>query len=434
MQPAVAPFTRPLHTRSAFAEPLPIRVRVVGPNGKSARLSRGSLVVGASSQADLVVDDASVSRRHVELELVPEGVIVRDLGSRNGLYYLGQRIERMIAAPPTLLRIGGTTLAIELDSSHDGAPLRRSGFRGMVGASEAMQRLFGSLARLDGSLIPTLVTGETGVGKEVVARAIHEGSRVAEGPFVAVNCGALARELVASTLFGHRRGAFTGATDARRGAFAAAEGGTLFLDEIGELPLEMQPALLRALELGEIVPVGEDRSQRVKVRIVAATNRDLEAEVHAGRFREDLYFRLAVMTLRVPALRERPDDVPMLADLFARQEGLPGLPEGVIATLQTRTYSGNVRELRNAVRAYAAIGVLEERRSSIPPPPPSAPGGDVRFDVPYLAQRDELVEQFTMRYVSELLLRTNGNQTAAAKLAGLDRTYFGRLLAKLGRR
>ncbi|MBX3228971.1 MAG: sigma 54-interacting transcriptional regulator [Labilithrix sp.] len=431
MQAAKAiPFTRTLHARSAVVPPLPLRVRA---GRRVARLDRGSIVVGSSAGCDLVIEDASVSRRHVELEIAPEGVIVRDLESRNGTWYLGQRVERMIASPPTLLRIGGTTLAIEIDPDAGAEPLRRPGFRGMVGSSDAMHRLFGALARLDGSLVPALVLGETGVGKEVVARAIHEGSRVADGPFVAVNCGALARELVASTLFGHRRGAFTGATDARRGAFAAAQGGTLFLDELGELPLEIQPALLRALECGEITPIGEDTPQRVNVRVVAATNRDLEAEVRAGRFREDLYFRLAVVTLRIPALRERPEDVAPLADYFARQEGLPGLPADVVAELEQRAFPGNVRELRNAVRAYAAIGVLDDRapRSSMIVPTMEPP---VSFDAPYLAQRDALVDRFTQRYVSALLERTNGNQTAAAKLAGLDRTYFGRLLAKLGRR
>jgi DNA-binding NtrC family response regulator len=406
---------------------------VLGKSPKSVRLERGSIVIGQAPTSDLVIEDSGVSRRHIELELVPEGVIVRDLGSRNGTFYLGQRVERMIATPPTFLRVGATTIALELDPDV-AEPLKMAGFRGMVGCSDAMQRLFGSLSRLDGSLIPALVTGETGVGKEVVARAIHEGSRVASGPFVAVNCGALARELVGSTLFGHKRGAFTGATDTRRGAFVAAQNGTLFLDEIGELPLEMQPALLRALEVGEIVPMGSDESVRVNARIVAATNRDLQAEVRAGRFREDLYFRLAVVTLRIPALRERPDDIAPLADLFARQEGLPGLATEIIQALEAREYAGNVRELRNAVRAYAAIGVLDERtplQSGVVPAPDAF---EPRFDVPYLTQRDELVERFTQRYVSELLERTNGNQTQAARVAGLDRTYFGRLLAKLGRR
>jgi DNA-binding NtrC family response regulator len=313
-----------------------------------------------------------------------------------------------------------------------------------------MQRLFGSIARLDGSLVPTLLVGETGVGKELVARAIHEGSRVAEGPFVPVNCGALSRELIGSFLFGHRRGAFTGATDPRRGAFSTAEGGTLFLDEVGELPLEVQPALLRALEVGEITPLGDDTPRRVSVRVLAATNRDIGAEVGGGRFREDLYFRLAVVILRIPPLRERPEDVAPLVDFFARQEGHPGVPPPVVEELMRRPLSGNVRELRNAVRAFVALGTLDDGGlTAIPSSSNGAAAGTalgglpsldaaltqfMRLDVPYLPQRDQLVEHFTHLYVDRLLRETGGNQTAAAKLAGLDRTYLGRLLAKIGRR
>ncbi|MCW5833954.1 MAG: sigma 54-interacting transcriptional regulator, partial [Labilithrix sp.] len=233
---AAGPKTRTVATRAAVAPPLPVRVRVVraasgGAPPPALDLASGAATIGAASTCDLILDDTAVSRRHLALELVPEGVLVRDLGSRNGTFYLGQRVERMIASPGVVLEVGGTSLAIELapDAVAEDEPLRLGGFRGMIGASAAMQSLFGKIARLDGSLLPVLVVGETGVGKELVARALHEGSRVAEGPFVAVNCGAIARELVASTLFGHRKGAFTGATETRRGAFGAADGGTLFL-------------------------------------------------------------------------------------------------------------------------------------------------------------------------------------------------------------
>ena len=365
---------------------------------------------------------------------------MRDLESRNGTFYLGQRIERMIASPGVVLEIGGTSIAIELapDAVAGDEPLRLGGFRGMIGASAVMQSLFGKIARLDGSLLPVLVLGETGVGKELVARALHEGSRVAEGPFVAVNCGAIARELVASTLFGHRKGAFTGATDTRRGAFGAADGGTLFLDEIGELPLDVQPMLLRALETGEVTALGEDTPRKVSVRVVAATHRDLLAEARRGGFREDLYYRLAALTLRVPSLRERADDVPLLADAIARQEGAAGLPADVLDALTRQTFPGNVRELRNAVRAYVALGELGEAAAR------SARGeaggieaalaSVVRLDRPFLEQRDEIAKRFTEIYVARLLEESGGNQTLAAKIAGLDRTYLGRLLAKLGHR
>ena len=429
--------TRTLH-RAGLAPPLPVRVRVVGPGKPSARLERGTLTVGGASTCDLVIDDPGVSRRHVELELVPEGVLVRDLNSRNGTYFLGQRVERMVLAPGASLRIGSTTVAIELDATLDDEPLTLAGFRGMIGTSKAMQQLFGTIARLDGSLLPLLVTGETGVGKELVARALHEGSRVSSGPFVPVNCGAIPRELVASTLFGHKKGAFTGATEARRGAFGAAAGGTLLLDEIGELPLDVQPALLRVLERGEVVAVGEDVPRKVEVRLVAATHRDLLAEVRAGRFREDLYYRLSIVKLVVPPLRDRREDIAELATFFARQEGQSQLPVDVLEELSARPFPGNVRELRNAVLAYVALGIAPAAEG----PGHASVGGSldralaeaVRLDLPFLAQREAIAERFSAHYVDRLLAETKGNQTLAAKLAGLDRTYLGRLLAKLGKR
>jgi DNA-binding NtrC family response regulator len=430
--------------------PLPVCVRVsragafvgVGHgDALSHRLASGTATVGAASTCDVIVDDDAVSRRHLELELVPEGVLVRDLGSRNGTFYLGQRVERMIVSPGATLTIGATTIAIDIapDAIEGDEPLRLGGFRGMIGSSQAMQALFGKIARLDGSLVPLLLLGETGTGKELVARALHEGSRAAEGPFVAVNCGAIARDLVASTLFGHRKGAFTGATDARRGAFGAAEGGTLLLDEIGELPLEMQPALLRALESGEVTSLGDDNPRHVSVRVLAATNRDLLAEARAGRFREDLYYRLGAIALRVPALRDRMDDVPLLAEAFARQEGSPGLPADVRAALAQQSFPGNVRELRNAVRAYVALGELDVAGAGggaqpLPSSIDQALADAVRLDVPFLEQREAVAERFSAIYVERVLRETGGNQTAAAKIAGLDRTYLGRLITRLGRR
>ena len=420
-------------------DPLPVVLRPGAPAQPSElRLASGSCVVGSGSRAALIIDSETVSRAHAEFRLVPEGVHVKDLGSRNGTFYMGQRIDSAVLSPGTRVLLGTVPLAIDLDSEHvvdPAGPAPASAFRGMVGAAPAMLSLFGMIARLDGSLVPCLVAGESGVGKELVVRALHEGSVVSSGPFVPLNCGAIPRELVASVLFGHRRGAFTGAVDARRGAFGSADGGTLFLDEIGELPLDVQPALLRALETGEITPVGEDTTRKVHVRVVAATHRDLAGLVGEGRFRQDLYYRLAVVTLQVPPLRERRADIPALARLFARQEGLPDLDEDVIEELSQRPLPGNVRELRNAVLAYVALGTLG---SPAAPPPSStdvaaAASSAPRLDVPYLAQRDALVESFTRQYVAALLQRTRGNQTEAARIAGLDRTYFGRLLAKLGK-
>jgi transcriptional regulator with GAF, ATPase, and Fis domain len=425
------------HARTGTqARPLEVIVRVSGAPAAPAevRLRAGTCLIGSAPTCDIVVNDPTVSRTHLELHLVPEGVGVRDLGSRNGTFYLGQRVEKMILRPGARLELGSAVVAVEPDAAalSSESAYDREDYRGAVGRSLAMKRLFGTLQRLEGSLVTVLLEGESGVGKEVVARAIHSGSRVADGPLVTVNCGAIARELVASELFGHKKGAFTGATDHRTGAFDEAGDGTLFLDEIGELPLDLQPALLRVLETGEVRPVGGDRAHNVRVRIVAATNRDLLKEVAAGRFREDLYYRLAVVRLPIPPLRERPDDVEPLAQRFAESVGLEALPAAVLEGLKSRAFPGNVRELRNAVHAFAALGVL--------PLPTQRPGSTLELALselvdtsrPYADLKDELVDRFTRLYLKALLARTGGNQSAAARLAGLDRTHMGRLVSKHG--
>ncbi len=413
--------------------PLGAVIRVLGARATPAafRLKTGTCVLGSASGSAIVVLEPGVSRAHVELALVPEGVRVTDLGSRNGTWYLGQRVERMSLALGARIKIGNTDVALDADTESltGGAVFAGESFRGMVGASLAMRRVFATLARLEGSLVTVLVGGESGVGKELVARALHEGS-LAEGPLVNVNCGAIPRDLVGSELFGHTRGSFTGAAQARKGAFECADHGTLFLDEIGELPLEMQPVLLRALETGEVRPIGADAARHVQVRVIAATNRDLEAEVRAGRFREDLYYRLAVVKLSLPSLRERPEDIEPLARQFAEHVGLGALSAPLIEQLKARAWPGNARELRNVIHAYAALGVLPEPAGSTSTTLEMAFGDLVDVNRPYGDQKEELAERFTRVYLQALMAHTRGNQSSAAKLAGLDRSYLGRLLVK----
>lgn len=417
--------------------PAPLGVRVVvaggGPPGRKAfRLEEGSCIVGSAPTSDVVIDDRSVSRSHVELTIVDGGILVRDLGSRNGTFYMGQRVDQITLSHGASITVGGARLLLEADTealaslSYDGAE-----YRGILGVSAPMRRLFATLTRLEGSTISVLVNGESGSGKELVARALHQGSGVS-GPLVTFNCGAIARELVMSELFGHKRGAFTGATESRKGAFESADGGTLFLDEIAELPLDVQPSLLRALEAGEIRPVGGDQTSTVKVRVIAATHRDLEREVSEGRFREDLFYRLAVVRLEVPPLRERPEDIPSIAQRFATAVNAGTLPANVLEQLKQRSWPGNARELRNVVQAWAVLGNL--------PPGPKMSGaalnqslaGLVDLGRPYAELKDQLLEAFQRVYLAELLVYVKGNQTQAAKLAGMDRTYLGKLLAKYG--
>ena len=365
---------------------------------------RGSCTVGSSPSCDLVLAEPTVSRKHVTLEVGAEGVTVTDLGSRNGTFYLGHRIEKITLALGSSIQVGAATLTFTADTDAlAGMVLAEDSFRGMWGVSLAMRRVFAMLARLEGTRVPVLVLGESGVGKELIARAIHEGSQPANAPMVAVNCAAIPRDLIASELFGHKRGAFTGAIESRRGAFEVADGGTLFLDEIGELPLAMQPVLLRALETGEIHPVGEERPRKVSVRLVAATNRDLEGEVRAGRFREDLFFRLAVVKIEVPPLRERPEDIEVLAQYFARGAGAAVLAPDIIAVLQNHDWPGNVRELQNAVLAFLAVGELPEttpNRSRLD----SALSDLVDLSRPYADQKEEIAERFTRVYLQALML------------------------------
>lgn len=408
-----------------------VLVRAVGAAAKPAvlRLQRGSCVVGTSPECDLVLSERSVSRQHARLTLDAKGIIVEDLGSTNGTFWLGQRVHRMLVSPGTTLLLGKVQLALEHDDEFSELePAEADAEAGVIAASAAMRKLIAIVQRMRHSNASVLVTGESGVGKELIAQAIHERSALARGPFVAVNCGALARDLIASELFGHRRGAFTGADAARDGAFVTADGGTLLLDEIGELPLEVQPALLRVLERGEVRPVGGDHSTTVRVRVIAATHRDLREEIAHGRFREDLFYRLAVVNLHVPPLRDRREDIEPLARAFARAAGLGEVPAHVMARWKSDPWHGNVRELRNAVNSYAALGVAPTAWQGKAPPAPF----EIDLSRPYGEQKDEICDNFTRAYLTELVKHSGGNLSKAARTAGLDRSYLGRLLARYG--
>jgi two-component system, NtrC family, response regulator GlrR len=416
------------------ARPLGAVVRVVGQRARPPihRLQAGKIVVGAGREADVIVDDPRISRAHVELRLVPEGVEARDLESRNGTFYLGQRIHHAVLALGSRITIGDAEIVLDADRDDLTLVGGLERYRGLLGASPASQRLFATLARLEGSLVTVLLEGPSGVGKELVARALHEGSALAEKPLIVVNCATLVGDLARSELFGHRRGAFTGAVEDRMGAFEAADGGTVFLDEVGELPLEVQPMLLRALEAGEVVRVGDHQARRVKVRVIAATNRVLEGQVAVGGFRDDLFYRLAVVRLRIAPLDERPEDIPVLARHFARQVGRATLSEDVVAALAARRWPGNARELRNAVQAYAALGVLPETAEAATGALDHLLRQLVDLEAPFNDQKQAIADRFGRIYFEVLLERAGGNRSEAARIAGLDRSYFGKLLAKHG--
>ena len=426
-------------TTSTFRRAMPERPlgAVLRPSRPSApatfRLTDGSCIVGAGRDVDLIIEDPTVSRRHVELSLTPEGVAVRDLASHNGTFYLGRRLEAAVLGLGSVIQLGQVDLRIDPDlallrETHPDAPDR---YGALVGASPQARAVFSLLLRLEMSLVTVLVEGDSGTGKELVARAIHDHSPVSSGPFVVINCGALDRQLVRSELFGHKRGAFTGALESREGAFAEASGGTLFLDEVGELPLEIQPVLLRALEVGAITRVGESNERSVKVRIVAATNRDLAADVRNGRFREDLFHRLRVIHLKLPSLAERPDDIELLALHFASQAGLGALQPEVLSELRSRRWPGNARELRNVVQAYAVLGALPEPGAQTTADLDVALRNSIDPSRGYAEQKEHLLERFLRIYLELVLEKTGGNQSLAAKVSGLERSYLNKLVNRL---
>ncbi|HHH31247.1 MAG TPA: FHA domain-containing protein [Polyangiaceae bacterium] len=399
--------------------------------------TKATCSIGAHARNDYVLGDPTVSRFHAEVEVNMRGARIRDLESRNGTFVDGVRVDSAWLGQGSTIRIGKTLLRFEALGGTNRVALSRSDmFGSMYGHSAAMRAVFAILERVAPSDATVLVEGETGTGKEEVASSVHAMSKRAGGPFITLDCGAIPPNLLESELFGHEKGAFTGAIASREGVFEAANGGTLFLDELGELPLPMQPALLRVLERGEVRRVGETSARKINVRVVAATNRDLRKEVTAGRFREDLYYRLAVFHLRVPPLRERPEDILGLTHVLLRRMGLsePDINQLVTAELRTVLQSGrwpgNVRELRNYLSRCVVMGEV----LPITPAEEQPRTWQVDPEKPYAEARNTALAEFERDYVTALLDHHGGNVSAAARAAGMARPYLHRLLRRHGLR
>jgi DNA-binding NtrC family response regulator len=407
---------------------------VDGPDrGKKARLVPGTTCVGTAPSCRVCLTDVTVSRLHCELRVDVDGVRIVDCGSTNGTFVDGVDVVEARLTSGATVAVGSSKLRVTIGQEPLSVTLStREHFGEVRGASVAMRRVYALMEMVASNEATVLIQGETGTGKEVVARAIHDESSRASGPFIAVDCGAIAENLVESELFGHLRGAFTGATSERRGLFEEASGGTIFLDEIGEFPLSLQPKLLRALEAREVRPVGSNAPRKLDVRVVAATHRPLASSVNEGAFREDLYYRLAVFEIVLPPLRARREDIPMLANHFyerssGKKEPLPG---PLLASLCARAWPGNVRELRNVIErttAMLAAGSLPSDTAIEPAPPVLDPFA--RTDLPYKEARQAWLARFEAVYVSALLRRTGGNVTRAAELAGVSRRHLHQLIA-----
>ncbi|WP_437562131.1 sigma 54-interacting transcriptional regulator [Sorangium sp. So ce542] len=432
---------------------------------REARLTMDLMVVGTGPECDLIVPDARVSRRHCELKLTRRGVVLRDLGSKNGTFIGEIPVMEAILPVGAVATIGSTRLSIALEGAPSLVRLSASErFGEAIGRSVVMRALFAQLERAAATSETILLLGESGTGKEVLARAIHAASPRRGGPLVIVDCSAVAPGLVEAELFGHTRGAFTGAVAPHAGLLEQADGGTLFIDELGELPLDLQPKLLRALEARQIRRVGSSEWRSFDARVIAATHRDLRARVAEGTFRQDLYYRLAVVEVRVPALRERKDDIPALVERFLAAQSPPralsDLPPSVMDVLLSHDWPGNVRELRNMVSrlvifpdlAREALGVAlaPSRVEAAPPARRAAASAAERAEAPAAGTaedglsallqmqlheaRDAVVEHFERRYIAAKLREHGGNVSRTADAIGVSRQLVYRLIERYGLR
>jgi len=410
-----------------------------GPDAGLSFVSKGACsVIGTHDSADLVLHDPTISRFHCEITTHGPRVTIRDLGSRNGTLVDKTSVVEAYLHSGATVALGRTELRFDLDPEPCQVPIsERSQFGSLVGASPAMRRVFAVLERAAATDSTVLLEGETGTGKEATAESIHREGLRAAGPLVVIDCSSLPPTLLENELFGHERGAFTGAVEAREGAFEAADGGTVFLDEIGELGPDLQPKLLRVLERREIKRIGSPSAKRIDVRVIAATNRNLRAEVNAHRFRADLYYRLAVLNVRLPPLRERPEDLPLLVEHLLGELGAKQRPEAALlrqpafqAELQRHDWPGNVRELRNYLERCLAL------HEHLPLGEDAAPVelGELGVEAvgPLGETRELWLRRFERAYLVDLLRRNGESVTASARAAGISRVHLHRLLDKHG--
>jgi len=464
-EPTTSRADRPLDLRteaqvSGFATTIDLpRVRLLvleGPDQGSACDSDDEMLVrvGTRENNHLVLGDKSVSGYHLEIARTSAGWRLRDVGSTNGTFVGGMRVYDLLVRSGSIISIGRSKLRLEaLDDDPVRAALHPAGrFGDMVGQSVVMRRMFSRLSQVAASSATVLITGETGTGKEAVAEALVQSSPRASAPFVVIDCSSLPHNLIESELFGHTKGSFTGAHADYRGAFERADGGTVFLDEIGELPIELQPKLLRVLERREVRRVGSERTRPIDVRVLAATNRVLASEVNERRFRQDLYYRLSVVNLHVPPLRERREDIPGLVEHFYNQllagaygsHRCPPLSE-ILERLcgNDYTWPGNVRELRNAVERAFHIPdedpVVAVRPASAPQPSSdgTAREGDagalavaVDLAVPFKVAKQQIIDAFEKQYLGALLKAARHNISEAARRAQIDRMHLYKLITQ----
>jgi two-component system response regulator GlrR len=404
-------------------------------DGTSHAFAAERVVVGADAQSDVVVADPTMSKFHCEIQITDGASVVRDLGSRNGTFVDHVPVFEAPLRDGAVLTLGRTRLRFDVGARQVEIPLSpRDRFGRLSGGSVPMRTAYALLEAAAASQSTVLLQGESGTGKDLAAESVHHESARRDGPFVVVDCGAIPANLLEAELFGHEAGAFTGAGPLRIGAFEAAAGGTVLLDEIGELALDLQPKLLRVIDRREIQRIGGTQRIPVDVRVIAATNRNLKAEVNARRFRSDLYFRIAVLVVTLPPLRERTSDIPVLVaailDALGDRESAAArsLSGGeLLPELMRHGWPGNVRELRNYIEAC-----LARQETALSPVESVEPTIDITQ--PIRAVRDRWVRHVERRYLEQLLAAHGNNVSAAARAAGVDRVHLHRMLSRAGLR
>ncbi len=418
--------------------------------GQEYVISSDVIRAGKAEENDLVLREETVSRVHFEIIRDAKGYLLRDLRSTNGTFLDGAEVREAYLRSGSVITVGTVQLKFQpFEERIEILPSEKESLGELCGKSLRMREIYGLLERIAPTEATILIEGETGTGKDLVARTVHQLSRRRAGPFIVVDCGAVAGNLIESELFGHEKGAFTGANATRQGAFELAHGGTIFLDELGELSLDLQPKLLRVLEQREIRRVGGNRTIKVDIRVIAATKKDLKNEVEKGKFREDLYFRLSVVPIYLPPLRERKEDMPLLVGEFMQKlagEGgePPALSPETMDILLAHDWPGNVRELRNVLERAVYLGRAGPAGAAGAGSMVSfldIAGGsgqtrgsdlDIAFDarMSYRDNKEKWSDEFERRYLRWLLARAEGNISRAAREADMDRKYLHKLLKK----
>jgi DNA-binding NtrC family response regulator len=407
-----------------------------GPDGKAVDIDVDPVIVGRAEGAHLRVDDPEVSAMHCELRAVDRGIMVKDLGSTNGTFAMGLAVHEAVVSQVTELRVGHARVVLSPRAAARVDVGYSDRFGPLLGRSPRMRRVFGILERIAPTPLSVLIVGETGTGKELAARAIHDASARRDKPFVVLDCGAIPGSLAESILFGHERGSFTGATDRRAGVLLEADSGTLFLDELGELPIDLQPKLLRALAERQVKRIGGSSFEPIDVRVLAATRRDLAAEMNAARFRSDLYFRIAQVRVELPPLRERAADIQMLVEDVCARTGKPEHARAVFDWVEQRMgahdWPGNVRELVNVASVAATLadipGAIDDVLA-LTREPDAAPRVPVTA---YNEAKRGALAAFDREYFTNLASSAGGNISEMARQSGMERHHVRAYLRKLG--